>query len=213
MSDEQQEQVQRWTMRMIHDNGEYGLVCSPKDTGNWVKYSDYRALKRERDEAKDEAELNLHRVLACGVAATHPDSTLMDREPYAGKWRTQQSNEVRQLRADRDRLQQQVNDARDRLMGDENLTLDQAVTMMLGDMRGRNEKISHLHQQCERMGKVVAAARQNISPSGRGKVITQLYKDGWEAVSRWIMDIHQALSHLDSHPTEAEQQGGGTGGG
>ncbi len=45
-----------------------------------------------------------HQVICCGVAATHPDAELTTKGAYAGKWNSAQAEEVRKLRADRDRL-------------------------------------------------------------------------------------------------------------
>ena len=45
-----------------------------------------------------------HQVICCGVAATHPDAELTKKGAYAGKWNSAQAEEVRKLRADRDRL-------------------------------------------------------------------------------------------------------------
>ena len=52
------------------------------------------------------AELNLltHKIICCGVAASHPDVALTTHGAYAGPWNSQQAEEVRKLRAERDAL-------------------------------------------------------------------------------------------------------------
>jgi len=51
-----------------------------------------------------EVERLRHQVITCGVAARHPDADLTRTGSYAGKWNSQQAEDVRALRADRDRL-------------------------------------------------------------------------------------------------------------
>jgi hypothetical protein len=53
------------------------------------------SAERERDEM-------LHKVITCGVAASHPDPGLASRGIYAGAWDSPQAEEVRTLRRERD---------------------------------------------------------------------------------------------------------------
>lgn len=54
---------------------------------------------------KSELSLATHKLLACGVAARHPDASLSRRESdYGGKWNSPQAEYVRQLRQQRDEL-------------------------------------------------------------------------------------------------------------
>ena len=68
-------------------------------------------LTRELAEARAEIEAFAvendtlrHQVIACGVAASHPDVNLSRTGAYAGKWNSQQAESVRNLRAERDAL-------------------------------------------------------------------------------------------------------------
>lgn len=73
-----------------------------------MKDAEIAELRTEANEMRKLAQLGTHRVIACGVAATHPDASLMDRGAYADEWRTQQSDEVRELRRDRDALRSRL---------------------------------------------------------------------------------------------------------
>lgn len=53
---------------------------------------------------ESECQLATHKVITCGVAARHPDAALASTGAYAGEWDSPQAQEVRDLRADRDRL-------------------------------------------------------------------------------------------------------------
>lgn len=54
---------------------------------------------------RSELQLATHKLLTCGVAARHPDTSLSRRESdYGGKWNSPQAESVRQLRQQRDEL-------------------------------------------------------------------------------------------------------------
>lgn len=61
----------------------------------------------QRDAARRECKLLTHMVITCGIAASHPDANLTRTGVYAGEWDSQQAEEVRALRADRDELARQ----------------------------------------------------------------------------------------------------------
>lgn len=63
-----------------------------------------RELEADRDAYAKHAKLVEHKVITCGVAARHPDANLSRTGSYAGKWDSPQAQDVRALRADRDRL-------------------------------------------------------------------------------------------------------------
>ena len=103
----------------IHD-----CLDSREGERGWVTLMapDVRAMLADRDEreAKLRAEVDealgeieafakendtlRHQVIACGVAASHPDVNLSRTGAYAGKWNSQQAESVRNLRAERDAL-------------------------------------------------------------------------------------------------------------
>lgn len=61
---------------------------------------------------RNEINLLTHKVITCGVAASHPDPELSLREKdYGGKWDSPQAEKVRELRRDRDRIITLANDA------------------------------------------------------------------------------------------------------
>ncbi len=53
---------------------------------------------------RTEVALLTHKIITCGVAASHPDAGLSRRGAYAGAWDSPQAEEVRALRAERDAL-------------------------------------------------------------------------------------------------------------
>ena len=63
-----------------------------------------QALRKDAEQWRKHCDTLTHQVICCGVAASHPDATLTTRGAYAGKWNSAQAEEVRKLRADRDRL-------------------------------------------------------------------------------------------------------------
>jgi hypothetical protein len=65
-------------------------------------------LEAENAKWRKQADTLTHQVICCGVAASHPDPALTTRGAYAGKWNSAQAEQVRQLRADRDKLQAEL---------------------------------------------------------------------------------------------------------
>lgn len=58
-----------------------------------------KELEAERDAWKAEAKLMIHKVITCGVAATHSNRNLTrERKCYADTWNSPQAEAVRQLR-------------------------------------------------------------------------------------------------------------------
>lgn len=55
-------------------------------------------LRVEVEVWKKQADLYLHMIIACGVAATHPDANLTKTCTYADKWDSQQLRHVQALR-------------------------------------------------------------------------------------------------------------------
>ncbi len=53
---------------------------------------------------KAEVELTTHKIITCGVAASHPDANLSRTQAYGGKWDSPQAQKVRELRDERDAL-------------------------------------------------------------------------------------------------------------
>lgn len=68
--------------------------------------SEYDQLRAEMEKNPWRAECKLreHQLITCGVAATHPDPNLTRTGAYAAKWDSQQAQEVRQLRQERDEV-------------------------------------------------------------------------------------------------------------
>lgn len=57
---------------------------------------------------RKEHKLLTHKIITCGVAASHPDASLSHRGAYAEKWDSQQAQEVRALRKQRDELRDEL---------------------------------------------------------------------------------------------------------
>jgi len=55
-------------------------------------------LKAELRAYKAECSLLTHKVITCGVAATHPDVNLTRTGAYIGEWNSPQAERVRELR-------------------------------------------------------------------------------------------------------------------
>lgn len=68
------------------------------------KERELAAALGEVEELRKELNLTTHKLITCGVAASHPDAALSTRGAYAGKWDSQQAQEVRKLRAQCDAL-------------------------------------------------------------------------------------------------------------
>lgn len=64
---------------------------------------EWGAAQKENAELRASLKLMEHKVITCGVAATHPDAALTLRADYM-KWNSPQAEAVRALRADRDEL-------------------------------------------------------------------------------------------------------------
>ena len=60
--------------------------------------------KAELAALHTELELLTHKLITCGVAASHPDANLAHTKAYAKQWNSPQAEDVRILRADRDAL-------------------------------------------------------------------------------------------------------------
>ena len=69
-------------------------------------FIDEAESRAEKDIApwRKEVKLLTHKVICCGVAASHPDPLLTTHGVYANEWNSQQAEEVRALRRDRDAL-------------------------------------------------------------------------------------------------------------
>jgi hypothetical protein len=90
-------------MRMAASANDDGGTCS-EDAINDV-LSAFRALRAE-------VSLLTHKLLTCGVAASHPDPALSRTGAYAGKWDSPQAEEVRKLRDERDTLARRAEETR-----------------------------------------------------------------------------------------------------
>jgi hypothetical protein len=84
------------------------------------------ALRKEQGAYKSELDLRTHQILTCGVAARHPDANLSRTGVYASKWNTQQAEDVRALRDDRDRLQAELAQVKAQTV-DRNAVLDRSL--------------------------------------------------------------------------------------
>ena len=57
---------------------------------------------------EERLSLETHKVITCGVAASHPDASLAHRSPYNDKWNSPQAESVRKLRGNFDSLRAAV---------------------------------------------------------------------------------------------------------
>lgn len=63
------------------------------------------AATKETEKLQEALQLEMRKVITCGVAASHPDAKLTrSMECYAKTWNSPQANAVRKLRDDRDAL-------------------------------------------------------------------------------------------------------------
>lgn len=58
----------------------------------------------EAQRLREHSKLLEHKVITCGVAASHPNANLSRTGAYAEKWDSPQAEDVRQLRAEIERL-------------------------------------------------------------------------------------------------------------
>lgn len=71
-----------------------------------------KQLQRENNNLIEENGLLTHKIITCGVAASHPDSSLSYRaSSYGGVWDSPQAQRVRALRKDRDQMLELAEDA------------------------------------------------------------------------------------------------------
>lgn len=65
--------------------------------------AEFVEMAPDHKQLRKEVKLLEHKVITCGVAASHPDAALTLRADYM-KWDSPQAQEVRKLRAERDQL-------------------------------------------------------------------------------------------------------------
>lgn len=83
-------------------------IARAKEQGYADIESERDALRKDFETALEECKLLTHKVITCGVAASHPDASLAHTGVYKGKWDSPQAEEVRKLRAERDALKAEV---------------------------------------------------------------------------------------------------------
>lgn len=77
-------------------------ICAHGSLGRQCRVCE---LEQENSDLREELKLMVHRVITCGVAASHPNANLTrEKRCYSETWNSQQAEKVRELRADRDRL-------------------------------------------------------------------------------------------------------------
>lgn len=69
-----------------------------------ITNSEIARLRAELEMYQRNCDLLTHKVITCGVAASHPDAGLASRGAYKEKWDSPQAEEVRKLRAEADAL-------------------------------------------------------------------------------------------------------------
>ncbi len=65
-------------------------------------------LRAEVERLRAALHIETHKVITCGVAASHPDASLSRRMEYAGKWDSPQAQDVRKLRDRADAAERRV---------------------------------------------------------------------------------------------------------
>ena len=75
-----------------------------------VPASAITALEGEVAMLRDALHIETHKVITCGVAASHPDASLSRRMEYSGKWDSPQAHQVRALRDKADTAERRVAD-------------------------------------------------------------------------------------------------------
>lgn len=105
MADVTAEQVQNAIATIDHeaDGWEYGTpeyerIADARRTLEALA-AELAECRGERDAWKAEANLLTHKVITCGVAASHPDADLSRKGAYGSKWDSPQAEAVRSLRA------------------------------------------------------------------------------------------------------------------
>lgn len=73
---------------------------------------DLAAARAEVEQWQKEYDLMKHRVITCGVAATHPDPNLTRTGAYASKWDSLQAEQVRALRQRNEALEGLLRESR-----------------------------------------------------------------------------------------------------
>lgn len=65
-------------------------------------------LRAEVSMLREYYDLANHKVITCGVAASHPDAGLASRGAYKEKWDSPQAEEVRKLRSEADSFRNEL---------------------------------------------------------------------------------------------------------
>jgi hypothetical protein len=86
--------------------------CAKGDPGaiEFRPASAITALEGEVAMLRDALHIETHKVITCGVAASHPDASLSRRMEYSGKWDSPQAQQVRALRDKADAAERRVAD-------------------------------------------------------------------------------------------------------
>jgi hypothetical protein len=66
--------------------------------------ADHTKWPKQIEELRKENKLLTHKVITCGIIASHPDAELGSRGLHVTDWNSQQADEVRSLRRQRDAL-------------------------------------------------------------------------------------------------------------
>lgn len=152
----------------------YHADCASGDAeGGWVKFTDNQsalhAAEAERDAFRKELLLMEHKVITCGVAASHPDKLLTTHGAYKTKWDSPQAQSVRELRDAKDAAEAELGELRRQLVdanarGDswrDRFDADTAVFMKLRALRDRLSE----HRMCD-SADIATELRQLLASDG-----------------------------------------------
>jgi hypothetical protein len=109
------EAVTRYSLDVFINHRTMAPIAVSDRNGAYVLYDDHQsaldALRGEVSMLREALHIETHKVITCGVAASHPDASLSRRMEYAGKWDSPQAQEVRALRDKADAAERRVADA------------------------------------------------------------------------------------------------------
>ena len=141
-------------------------IARAKEQGYADIESERDALRKDFDAALAECKLLTHKVITCGVAASHPDASLAHTGAYKEKWDSPQAEEVRKLRAERDALKND-RDALDRILSQLERVTDSTKAerdALKAEVALRKSEVElfrdKLKARCDEVAKLSAAAAQ-----------------------------------------------------
>jgi hypothetical protein len=165
-----------------------GGTCS-EDAINDV-LSAFRALRAE-------VSLLTHKLLTCGVAASHPDPALSRTGAYAGKWDSPQAEEVRKLRDERDTLARRAEETRVQAVAniDRALAAEEGWKRCAADLASETARANRAEERAEAAERERDEARALAEAETEARANAETEKEMAEAAYLRALNDQQNAEH------------------